>query len=368
MTEEKEQRFIVDYLQSYRHALLEPDLFAKLCSLCDLCLRVRTTGKKLIFVGNGASASISSHVATFFTQYAGVRSISFNDHNLITAFANDYSYEKWVSRALEAYADPEDTIVLISSSGNSPNMLNAASYAQEHNLHVVSFSGFSSDTPLRKMGELSFWVDSDTYNIVESVHLVWILAVANMIEGQGDDTAFLKRHFREFKRNLFEVDYLSKLVRFSIFCRDVSKRGGKLIFVGNGGSASIASHAANDYTKKCGIRSICFNDYNLISAFSNDYGQKCSISKCIEVYADPKDAVVLICSSGRSINIINAALVARELGLPVATFTGFDTTNRLKEIGDVNIWVDSCNNYLVDGLHSSLLLCVSDMLAWKLEL
>ena len=59
---------------------------------------------RLIFIGNGASASLSSHAATDFTKQAKIQSIAFNDHNLITAFSNDYGYEFWISKALEYYS------------------------------------------------------------------------------------------------------------------------------------------------------------------------------------------------------------------------------------------------------------------------
>lgn len=365
--DKNDQQFLDDYFSRYKRVLLISDVYSKLLSFRDLCKRVSDTGNKLIFSGNGASASISSHAATDFTQHAKVRTVCFNDHNLITAFSNDYGYENWVARALEAYADPGDVIVLISSSGKSPNIVSAAKYAREQDLEVVTFSGFAPDNPLQMMGLLNFWVDSRAYNVIESVHLIWILAVANLLDQGEENPSFLKKHFMEHEQALFEVDHTAELINLRDLCRTVSGRGGKMIFAGNGGSSSISSHAATDLTKQSKVRTVCFNDHNLISAFSNDYGQEHWIEQCIKAYADPNDAVVLISSSGQSQNVINAAHLAKEKGLPVVTLTGFDPGNSLRSLGLINFWVDSRNYNVTEAVHAIWICCVVDMLVGKAE-
>jgi D-sedoheptulose 7-phosphate isomerase len=365
--DKNDQQFLDDYFSRYKRVLFTPNVYSKLLIFRDLCKRVSETGNKLIFAGNGASASISSHAATDFTQHAKVRTVCFNDHNLITAFSNDYGYENWVARALEAYADSGDVIVLISSSGKSPNIVNAAKYACEQDLEVVTFSGFAPDNSLQAMGGLNFWVDSRTYNVVESAHLILILAVANLLDKGGDDFSFLKKHFMEHERALFKIDHSVELTNFRDLCSSVSARGGKMIFAGNGGSSSIASHAATDLTKQSKVRTVCFNDHNLISAFSNDYGQEHWIEQCVKAYADPNDGVVLISSSGRSSNVINAANSAKKMGLDVVTFTGFDSENPLRKLGDKNFWVDSRNYNVTEAVHSIWICCVVDMLVGRAE-
>ena len=84
---------------------------------------------RLIFFGNGASASLSSHAATDFTKQANIESHAFNDHNLITALANDYGYENWVAKAIEYYVKPCDRVIFISVSGNSQNLVNGLKYS-----------------------------------------------------------------------------------------------------------------------------------------------------------------------------------------------------------------------------------------------
>ncbi len=363
MMDTQDQRFLDEYFSYYKSILSSTNVYRELIDFADICKRVKASGNKLIFAGNGASASISSHAATDFTQHAKVRTVCFNDHNLITCFANDYGYKSWVARALEAYADHGDVVVLISSSGSSPNIINAAKYARENGFEVVTFSGFSTENPLRQLGDLNFWLDSKLYNIVENTHLIWVLSVANIMEQNGTDEIFFKEHFFRQKNALFEIDYSSELIQLRDLCQKVSGRGGKMIFAGNGGSSSIASHAATDFTKQSRIRSIAFNDHNLMSAYSNDYGQLHWLAQCVEDYADPEDAIVLLSCSGRSENVINAGLKAQDKGLQVVTFTGFDSGNSLRNVGALNFWVDSDNYNVVEGVHSILIFCVGDMIA-----
>lgn len=361
----KDQRFLDDYFALYRRLLVETDIQAELLAFRDLCLAVRARRNKLIFVGNGASASIASHAATDYTQHGKVRAVAFNDHNLITAFGNDYGYEHWVERALEAYADPGDVVVLISSSGSSPNIVNAAQYARGHDLHCVTFSGFAPNNPLRALGQPSLWVDCNAYNVVESTHLIWILLVVNLLENEDGDDAFVDLGLKTIADSVGATEHHGALLAFRDICREVALRSGKVIFAGNGGSASIASHAATDFTKQSRVRSIAFNDHNLLTCFANDYGQEHWIAQAVEAYAEPRDALVLISSSGRSANVLNAAHLAKHKDLPVVTFTAFDPRNPLRKMGDVNFWADSHHYSIAEGLHSAWTFAVADLLVGK---
>ena len=152
----------------------------------SMILATHQSGKKIIVTGNGGSAAMASHVAVDFVKAASIRAINFNEADLITCFANDYGYENWVAKALEAYADKGDLVILISSSGKSQNILNAAEKATKMGLSVITVSGFLTDNPLRKLGDLNLWVDSTEYNIVEMTHHVWLVAMIDyLIESEG---------------------------------------------------------------------------------------------------------------------------------------------------------------------------------------
>ena len=147
----------------------------------DLIKDTSDAGGKIIFGGNGGSSAMASHVAVDLTKNAGIRSINFNESDLITCFANDYGYEEWMKKSIEFYADPEDLVVLISSSGTSRNIINAGKIAAERGMRLITFSGFQADNPLRALGDLNFWVDDSEYNIVEMTHHVWLLAMVDRI-------------------------------------------------------------------------------------------------------------------------------------------------------------------------------------------
>jgi D-sedoheptulose 7-phosphate isomerase len=144
-------------------------------------VNANSAGGKIIFVGNGGSAAMASHVSVDLTKAAGIPSINFNEADLITCFANDYGYENWVARALEAYAANTDVIVLISSSGKSPNIINGVAQARKVGASVVTLSGFEHDNPLRGLGDVNFWCGSQSYNVVEMTHHIWLLSIVDYI-------------------------------------------------------------------------------------------------------------------------------------------------------------------------------------------
>jgi D-sedoheptulose 7-phosphate isomerase len=172
--------FFRDYFLKISSHINQVDL-TLLEEAVKLIKSVHVRGGKLILAGNGGSAAIASHVAVDLTKNTGIRAINFNESDLITCFANDYGYERWVEMALKYYADAEDLLILISSSGRSPNILNAAAKAEEMEMRLVTFSGFLPDNPLRKKGIINFWVDSSNYNYVEMAHHVWLLAITDRL-------------------------------------------------------------------------------------------------------------------------------------------------------------------------------------------
>jgi len=128
-------------------------------------------GHKLMFVGNGASAAISSHMATDYWKNGGVRSVAFNDIALLTCISNDHGYKHVFEKPIEMFADTGDLLMAISSSGKSENILRAVQAARKAGCRVVTFSGFEKDNPLRSMGDYNFFAVSPSYGPVEIIHL-----------------------------------------------------------------------------------------------------------------------------------------------------------------------------------------------------
>lgn len=175
-----------EYYDRYRKALFELNVHSELEAFKKIALEVHQNNTKIMLAGNGASSTIASHAATDFTKQAKVRSICFTDPSLITAFGNDFGYENWVAEAIKAYYQPKDVVVLISSSGTSKNIVNAAKTAKELGLTVVTFSGFLENNPLKQFGDLNFWLPSKAYNIIENTHSIWITTVVDMILGKAE--------------------------------------------------------------------------------------------------------------------------------------------------------------------------------------
>ena len=142
--------------------------------------------KKIIIFGNGGSAAISSHVSVDLTKNAKIRSINFNEADLLTCFSNDYGYKKVFSKCIEFYADVGDIVIIISSSGKSKNLLEAAKICKKKKILLFTFTGFSKSNPLKKMGNINLWVNSRAYNIVENIHQIWLLSIVDRIIGKSE--------------------------------------------------------------------------------------------------------------------------------------------------------------------------------------
>ena len=142
---------------------------------------VKKKNSKIIFVGNGGSAAMASHTSVDFTKACKIRAINFNEADLITCFSNDYGYENWVVEALKAYSKKADMVIIISSSGQSKNLLNAAKYCSKKKIKLVTFTGFKKNNPIKKLGNLNFWVNSSKYNMVEMTHHIWILMAVDYL-------------------------------------------------------------------------------------------------------------------------------------------------------------------------------------------
>ncbi|SEP92567.1 Phosphoheptose isomerase [Solimonas aquatica] len=175
-----------DYYRRYAPVTQSKEVYESLIKFRDLALAVKASKSKLMMGGNGASASIAAHGAVDFTKQAKVTSLTFSDANLITCFANDYGYDNWLARAFEHYGRPGDAAVLISVSGKSPSVVRAAEYAREQKMPVVTFTGKSADNPLRKLGDINFFIDSAAYNVVECIHMIWLTTVVDMVVGRAE--------------------------------------------------------------------------------------------------------------------------------------------------------------------------------------
>ena len=186
INKKSDKKFLDDYYSRYQRILFDSRDDSAILTLRDAIKKIHLNKGKLIFIGNGASASLASHAATDFTKQAKIPSIAFNDHNLITALSNDYGYQKWVSRAIGYYAKPEDLIIFISVSGESSNLIEGINFANKRSILTASLTGSSETNSLRNKSKYSLWVNSKAYNIVESIHTIWITLIIDLFVGSPE--------------------------------------------------------------------------------------------------------------------------------------------------------------------------------------
>lgn len=147
----------------------------------QLIKKQASRGGKLLFIGNGASASISSHMATDFWKNGGIPALAFNDSSLLTCVSNDYGYEHVFEKPIEMFIEQRDILIAISSSGKSENILRGVWAAKKREVKVITLSGFKRDNPLRKLGDINFYVPFSNYGYVETIHQAICHSMVDMV-------------------------------------------------------------------------------------------------------------------------------------------------------------------------------------------
>mgnify|MGYP003125384903 FL=1 len=132
--------------------------------------------KTIIILGNGGSSAIASHISQDYTKKLNKKSFTFSDSSRLTCYTNDYGYDQAYVEFLKEFSKGEKSllVVLISSSGNSENMVRSAFWCKQNNVPFMILTGFDSGNRLRTEFDssclLSFWVDSCDYGVVECLH------------------------------------------------------------------------------------------------------------------------------------------------------------------------------------------------------
>ncbi len=135
----------------------------------------------------------------------------------------------------------------------------------------------------------------------------------------------------------------------------VRDSNGTVYVIGNGGSAAIASHTANDLVNVGEFRAAALTDASLLTCMANDYGYEQSYSRVLARMVRAGDLLIAISSSGRSPNIRNAVTQMADSGGSAITLSGFTRDNPLRALGEVNIWLDSSDYGLVEVGHQFVL-------------
>jgi len=154
-------------------------------NIVDLLKKTRGNGAVFYIIGNGGSAAIASHVQNDLCKGSGVKAMVFNETPLLTAYANDMSYQAAFEQMLRIWASPGDLLLAISSSGKSENILNAVKAAQELGCSVITLSGFAPENPLRKIGTINIYIPSNEYGIVETAHATILHYLTDMLKNEN---------------------------------------------------------------------------------------------------------------------------------------------------------------------------------------
>jgi len=161
------------------------------------------------------------------------------------------------------------------------------------------------------------------------------------------------------------LDYETTVFQILSILKNLKVTDNKLMFIGNGGSAAIASHMAVDYWKTAGIPALCFNEGSQLTCLGNDFGYEAVFEKPIEVFARPGDILIAVSSSGKSPNIIRGVEAAVRLGCRVITLSGFLPNNPLRSLGEFNFYCASTEYGFVELTHQIILHMLLDLMADK---
>ena len=136
-------------LENFRRMSTDPTLRLQITEAVELCLRALCAGNKLLFAGNGGSAADAQHwagelVSRFYFDRPGLPAIALTtDTSILTAIGNDYGFDYVFARQVEALGQAGDALIVISTSGRSPNILRAIAAAKAKAMSVIGFSGES---------------------------------------------------------------------------------------------------------------------------------------------------------------------------------------------------------------------------------
>lgn len=141
------------------------------------------------------------------------------------------------------------------------------------------------------------------------------------------------------------------------------ERGGAVFLIGNGGSAAVAAHIANDLVNVAKLRALTLHDTPVLTCMANDYGYENAYARLVETMIKANDVLIAISSSGKSPNIRSATQTCRAANATAVTLSGFRADNPLRQLGNINIWAPSDDYGMVEIAHLFVLHNLADRLS-----
>lgn len=168
----------------------------------DQLKKIAKSGNKIFFFGNGASAAFANHMALDFSKNGNILSRSLSDSAMLTALSNDYSYESAMVEFMKIEGiTSQDFVITISSSGNSPNIVNVLNYCKENAIPSMALSGLKNDNKSISLARYSIYVPMKTYGMVECAHQIFLHLILDRFMGieEWNRADYQNMNIKDFK-------------------------------------------------------------------------------------------------------------------------------------------------------------------------
>jgi len=138
------------------------------------------THERIIVLGNGGSSSVASHISQDYMKFHGKKVSILSDPSMITMLTNDFGYDWAYQKFLEYFVEKDTLVVIMSSGGESQNMINCIQWCENEEVEYGVLTGFNPENKIRTMAKNSLWnyyINSDDYGVVECVHQIFLHGV-----------------------------------------------------------------------------------------------------------------------------------------------------------------------------------------------
>ena len=135
---------------------------------------------RVIILGNGGSNAVASHISQDYMKFCGKKVSVLSDPSMITMLTNDFGYEYAYQKFLEYYVEKDTLVIIISSGGESVNMLKCVDWCEDNKISYGVLTGFKLDNTIRGEASNALWnyhIASDSYGVVECVHQIFLHGV-----------------------------------------------------------------------------------------------------------------------------------------------------------------------------------------------
>ena len=149
---------------------IENDFEITVSKIISLLRETRSAKRNVFVIGNGASATMASHLTIDFWKNLEIKAHLFSDQASLTAVGNDISFDECFSEPLSLYGNSNDLLISISSSGNSKNIINGIETANKSNLTTISLTGMKKTNSANLASNYSLYYPGQSYGSVESAH------------------------------------------------------------------------------------------------------------------------------------------------------------------------------------------------------